>query len=152
MKKQKRRKARGRYTAEVERHVVALIEQWPTTKRLKWTGIVDMVKHDLGHEWTRQTLEKKPAIRKAYETHGARHRVYAATGKVLKLPAPEVVVLQQNNVRLRAENDALRDTLRRSDERLVRYLANANRFGISQELLEAPILKIVGSDVGGPGG
>jgi hypothetical protein len=68
------------------------------------------------------------------------------TGMVSKVPTPEVVAKQQRIKQLLAEREVFIETLRVSDERLVRYLANSIRYGVSQEQLESPMLKIVGEN------
>jgi len=143
MKKRPKRKSRSRFTESIAQSIVALINQWPANKRLTWEGIVSMTKHDTGLEWSRQTLQKQEPIRLAYDAHTAHYREYIRSGNLPKRISPENLVIQQKLDRVNSENDELRETLRRSDERLIRYLANAIRYGITQEQLESPVPKIV---------
>ncbi|WP_316677853.1 hypothetical protein [Ralstonia chuxiongensis] len=107
---------------------------------MTWDGVVRLVESSLGHRWTRQTLQAREKVKGAYDEHARRHQEFRSSGKISRVRAPEIEVLQQKLDGEQEENAALRETLRKYDELLCTYLHNAIRHGLSPQQLEAPLV------------
>jgi hypothetical protein len=107
----------------------------------EWEDIAKLGESLFGYKWTRQTLQSRDDIKKAYDAHTNKRRHVRKTGKLPPTKAPEVDVVEQKLAKLRTEYTALERTLKSYDELLVRYMHNAIRLGLSLEQLEAPLVK-----------
>jgi len=141
-KQRKRSKRSVRLTDAYKSIIRTLINKWPENRRLTWEDVIKMAEEAIGNRWTRQALCSHEELNAAYETAVQRYTTYRLRGPKKKVHADETEVLRQRSARLAAEIDALKETLRKSDDRLVRYLGNAIRHGITQEMLEAPLIPI----------
>lgn len=136
MQPRKRKQTRRKLTDQRVQFIVRLIEDWPLQKILTWEGVVALILKETGHVWTRQGLQAHDEIKAAYAAKISACREFHKKGKIPKNKAPIQVVMEQKLGREQDKNSEIQKTLRWYDERFVRHIANAIRFGITQEQLE----------------
>ena len=140
--KRKRNKRAVRLSDAHKAILRTLIGKWPENRRLTWNGVIRIAEEALGYTWTRQALCSHEELSAAYEGAVKRYSSFRLNGSKKKVEGDEVEVLRQRTARLTAEIDALKETLRKSDDRFVRYIGNAIWHGVTQEMLEAPLIPI----------
>ena len=118
--------------------VVTIIDGWPQGSRVVWEELANRVEEIVGHRWTRQALERSPAIKSAYLASVERSRV----GIPRKVVDPAEVVAQKKSEATAAEIAELKRKLAAYEELFVRHLYNAQRLGISAGQLAAPMLAV----------
>lgn len=122
--------------------LLGLIRQWPANRRLTWTNIVEWGVEHCNHRWTRQTLCGQPALRDAYEAHAELRKKRKEGKRGMSVVNPENQVIADRIERLEIEKAEFLKALAQYDEKFVRYIGNAIRYGISQEKLEAPLVEV----------
>ncbi|NYZ13379.1 hypothetical protein HL658_12530 [Azospirillum sp. RWY-5-1] len=125
--------------------VVARIRDWPDMKRITWPDVVDLAAIGTGaarYEWGRVALARNKPIAEAYKAKRATYDEYKDTGKLPKVKAPEFEILERRIAALEAEIKERKEQLNNYDDRFARYIYNAQNHGISQEILEAPLLPV----------
>ena len=118
--------------------VVTIIDGWPEGSRMIWDALTDKVGEIVGHRWTRQALERSPAIKAAYLASVERSR----SGRPRKVVDPAEVVAARRLEALAAEVGELKRKLAAYEERFVRHIYNAQNQGISAGQLAAPMLAV----------
>lgn len=140
MQPRKRKQTRRKLTGQRVQFIVGLIEDWPLRKILTWEGVVALILKETGHVWTRQGLQAHDDIKAAYAAKTSAYRGFHKTGKIPKNKTPTQSIWEQKVKREQDKYSKLQKTLRWFDERFVRHIANAIRFGITQEQLEEPTI------------
>lgn len=115
-----------------------IIDGWESGGRLVWERLADRVGELLGHRWTRQALERCPAIKQAYLASVDRSR----TGKPRRSADPADVVAKRQADAAKAEIADLKRKLVAYEELFVRHHHNAQARGISAAELDAPMPRI----------
>lgn len=122
--------------------IAHLVDELPEGTAITWNTIVQLAERHFKVSWTRQTLEKRPAIKEAYLRRN-NSRVAASVVRNRRRDIDPEVERRLGN--LRAENDKLRTVLREYDCRLVRYVANAIAHGLTEAQLDAPLRPVIQS-------
>ncbi|CAH1218253.1 conserved hypothetical protein [Vibrio harveyi] len=122
-------------------NVCELLDDWPMDSALTWKRLVEALLHDYRLTTTRQTLQKKTRIKKAFDevkglTSGNSPKT-AATQKrklpaSLKSAAGQLEKKERTIQRLEAENSQLL-------EQFHTWLYNATQHGITIEQLNEPL-------------
>lgn len=118
-------------------NIVYLIDEWDINCKLSWENLCDHTEKKLSITPTRQTLQKFIRLKEAFKNK----KLILKTGKTapktppsLKIAANRINKLEQENVRLKREQDAL----------LAQFMVwqyNAYARNISMEELNRPIPK-----------
>lgn len=113
--------------------VLGLLDGWPTSRKLTWPALVEVIKAHLGKTWSRQALDRHPRIKDAF---GLRKEALAGGAPINRggLP-PDLQRAQEAIDRLEAENERLRDENRRLMEQFARWSYNAHAKGVSERVL-----------------
>lgn len=144
-KRAHRSRAHSRLSDQQAAFIAHLVDELPSETTVTWNTIVDLGRRHFQVAWTRQTLEKRSAIKEAYLRRiGSRGVPSRATRKKLSSGDPDTDRRVQN---LRAENEKLRAVLCEYDCRLVRYVANALAHGLTEAQLDAPLRPVMVSSV-----
>lgn len=125
--------------------VVSCIKDWPDTRRISWEDVVDLAAVGDGksrYEWGRVALARNAEIAAAYKAKVATFRGYRQTGKLPRQKPPEVEILEERIAALQKKLEEQARVLNEYDDLLVRYLYNAQQHGISQEVLEGPLVPV----------
>ena len=115
--------------------VVTIVDGWPEGSRVVWEELANRVEEIVGHRWTRQALERSPAIKSAYLASVERSRA----GVPRKVVDPAEVVALKRSEAVAAEIAELKRKLAAYEESFVRHIYNAQRVGISAGQLAAPM-------------
>ncbi|MGU7771539.1 hypothetical protein ACV229_15300 [Burkholderia sp. MR1-5-21] len=137
----RRAKRHPRLSEANARLIARLIGEWPVGIPMTWSDVVGLASKHLHVQWSRQTLEKRQAIKDAYlQKFAERNGGDRAHGR-RKASASDYTDHRISN--LKAENEKLRERLLEYDRRLVRYVANALAHGLSEEQLNAPLRPVI---------
>ena len=137
----RRAKRHPRLSEANARLIVRLIGEWPVGVPMTWSDVVGLASKHLHIQWSRQTLEKRQAIKDAYlQKFAERNGGDRAHGQ-RKASANDDTDHRISN--LKAENEKLRVRLLEYDRRLVRYVANALAHGLSEEQLNVPLRPVI---------
>ncbi|MDO8271599.1 MAG: hypothetical protein Q7U82_06715 [Gammaproteobacteria bacterium] len=120
-----------------EERIVKLIEEWSGPK-LTWPLLVEACKEKLGISRARQSLMKLPAIDLAMKNR-------KAALKAPKVSPGWVSDIHKANRRieeLTETNQKLVSALRDMHARFLIWQANADMHGVSQSMLEQPVLQL----------
>lgn len=128
--------------------IVNLIRNWPEDTALSWDEIC-LVSRDI-LDWstppTRQALDKKPAIKFAYNTK--KDAIRKEKDQLAQIPAPRSTLDAMKKInRLQQENALLKAELSRMAETANRFIYNASLAGLSREQLMTPLLAIGGRTI-----
>ena len=123
--------ARHLTSATVEK-IIAVIERWPTRKKLSWEALRLEIRRRHRIEPARQTLARHAPIKRAF---AARKDSLKCSPRTDTAPS----VLRQQNERLHAENERLREENRRWHERFIVFQSNANKHGLTERDLATPL-------------
>ncbi len=115
--------------------VVTVIHGWEAGRKIAWEPLADRVGEILGHRWTRQALERCPAIKNAYLAAVERSR----DGRPQKVAEPAETVFKKQIDAARAEIAELKRKLAAFEELFVRHHHNAQARGIGASELAAPM-------------
>jgi len=108
--------------------ICRIIEDWPLPT-LTWDGICREVETQLGHRYTRQSLEKKPEIKAKYlARQGLRTKLVPVD------EAEKTIQHLKNRIAL------LEKTLADYDQRFLRHVEAAVRWNKSPKDLEEPLM------------
>lgn len=120
--------------------IVHAIRDWPVETSISWDKIC-LVSADIlgwGIPPTRQALDKKPAIKFAYNVKKVAIR--KEKEQLSAVPAPRSTLDAIKKIsRLQQENDLLKAELSRMAETANRFIYNASLAGLSREQLMAPL-------------
>lgn len=108
-----------------------------------WSDIVELAEEVTNERYTRQTLEKKEAIRAAYEL--AQRKASSCDGKrqSKKLKSKELHAAEERIVRLKGEVKLLEVLNSRLREQFVVWAENARRKGLTEADLNEKLTKLV---------
>lgn len=123
--------------------IAKLIDEWPVGTIMMWSDVVALASKHLHVRWSRQTLDKRKAIKDAYLRKFAQRN--GGTGESERRKASRSEYADHRILNLKAENDRLRERLLEYDRRLVQYVANALAHGVSEEQLNAPLRPVMES-------
>ena len=133
--------------ADVER-AVRLLDEWPRGRRgrLSWDRLKSALEES-GRTWSRQTLDAKPEIARAFQTakkklrNGRDPAPASAQPDEEAIPPidPAIELLQRKIAGLEAEIVRLTAALGRYDERFIRYQRNAQLRGMTIDELNRPL-------------
>ncbi|CBJ52335.1 hypothethical protein [Ralstonia solanacearum PSI07] len=138
-------RAHTRLSDQQAAFIAHLVDELPPGMTVTWNTIVDLGRRHFQVAWTRQTLEKRSAIKEAYLRRIGLRGVPSGTArKKLSSGDSDTDRRVQN---LRAENEKLRAVLHEYDCRLVRYVANALAHGLTEAQLDAPLRPVMVSSV-----
>ncbi|WP_454871441.1 hypothetical protein [Paraburkholderia xenovorans] len=121
--------------------IAKLIDEWPAGTTITWSDVVALASKHLHVRWSRQTLEKRKAIKDAYLRKFTQRNGGNCEGERRKASASDYA--DHRILNLKAENDKLRERLLEYDRRLVRYVVNALAHGLSEEQLNAPVRPVI---------
>lgn len=139
-------RAHTRLSDQQAAFIAHLVDELPPGATVTWNTIVQLGKQHFQVAWTRQTLEKRTAIKKAYLRRVGMSA--SANGAVIRKRSGAADPAGDRRVQnLRAENEKLRAVLREYDCRLVRYVANALAHGLTEAQLDAPLRPMMPSSV-----
>lgn len=125
-------------TTEVGR-ICAVIDAWPGGERVTWQDVVERSAGLLGHEWTRQALERHPEIKAAYQ----RRRDALRDGAAPRVPAdPAEVVRERQIAALLRQVQHLEERLAEYELRFARHEYNAQAHGVAPSELDSPLQPI----------
>lgn len=113
--------------------VVSLLDGW--NGKLTWTLLCEAYAKRTGHFTTRQTLCSHEQIATAYKV------CKWGEGKVVKTP-PSLAVAGEWIERLVSENERLKEQVRRYQEKFYIWIYNAEKRGVSSEMLNQALPKI----------
>lgn len=116
--------------------LVGLIDGW--NGKLTWDAVCDEAKGLIGTRPTRQTLNAHARIKSAFGDKKAQQK---AGFKPKKRPE-SLAIAEQRIRRLDSENQRMKAENNRLLERFVRWQYNAQKRGISQTVLDAPLPEI----------
>ncbi|WP_090352095.1 hypothetical protein [Pseudomonas oryzae] len=127
-------------TDQHERKIAQMIRNWSAEHSLEWNAVCLGAQGILG--WskppTRQALDKKVAIKVAYQTKKKQLRLEKQ--KIQGIPKPRSTLDAMKKIsRLQKENDELREELAKMAEVANRFIHNASLAGLSRERLMAPL-------------
>jgi hypothetical protein len=120
--------------------ILRMLDGW--SEKLSWNMLIDAVEKRLSSRYTRQALNNYPEIKAAFARRKNAFRgqdVKRATSSNL---SPEMVVLSQENERLRSENTRLieeNDTLKK---KFVLWSYNAYTQKLDEDFLNQPLPRI----------
>lgn len=126
----------GHLTKKDEKRIIKIIEEWSEPK-LTWPLLVEACKTRLGISRARQSLMKLPAIDMAMKDRKA----------ALKAPTEKagwIKDINEANARiekLTEDNQTLKAVNRQLLERFKVWQANADMHGVSQTMLDQPLLQ-----------
>lgn len=139
-------RAHTRLSDQQAAFIAHVVDELPPGTTVTWSAIVELGKRHFQVAWTRQTLEKRTAIKEAYLRRLGMSA--AANGAVIRKRSGAADSADDRRVQnLRAENEKLRAVLREYDCRLVRYVANALAHGLTEAQLDAPLRPMMPSSV-----
>lgn len=139
-------RAHTRLSDQQAAFIAHLVDELPLGMKVTWNTIVRLGQRHFKIAWTRQTLEKRSAIKAAYlRRTGSRGMVSGASAH--KKPRHGDSDTDRRVQNLRAENEKLRAVLREYDCRLVRYVANAVAHGLTEAQLDAPLRPMIALSV-----
>lgn len=124
--------------------IVNLIRSWPVGTALSWDKICLVSRDILGWSTppTRQALDKKPAIKFAYNTK--KDAIRKEKDHLAQIPAPRSTLDAMKKIhRLQQENALLKAELSRMAETANRFIYNASLAGLSREQLMTPLATVV---------
>jgi hypothetical protein len=121
---------------DMVKRVVSILENWDKPK-LTWDSLTEELSRNAMPEYTRQALERQPFIKSAY---ASMKKVLRAESFNTRTPSRstssdhflKIRALERKIERVEIENANL-------VERFLRWLHNANNFGLSVEQLERPL-------------
>lgn len=116
--------------------LVGLIDGWDG--KLTWDAVCDEAKGLIGTRPTRQTLNAHARIKSAFGDKKAQQK---AGFKPKKRPE-SLAIAEQRISRLDSESQRLKSENNRLLERFVRWQYNAQKHGVSQAMLDAPLPEI----------
>ena len=116
--------------------LVGLIDGWDG--KLTWDAVCDEAKGLIGTRPTRQTLNAHARIKSAFGDKKAQQKA----GLKPKKRPESLAIAEQRIHRLDSENQRLKAENNRLLERFVRWQYNAQKRGISQTVLDAPLPEI----------
>lgn len=122
--------------------LASLVGELPYDRRPTWNCIAKLARGQFRHAWTRQWLSHNSIVRAAYDAKLAQYRAFQRTGKAPIVRTPEEEAQRQRIARLERELADLKNAMAEYDRRLVLYIANAVRFGLSLEQMEAPLIPV----------
>lgn len=139
-------RAHSRLSDQQAAFIAHLVDELPPGTTVTWNTIVQLGLRHFQVVWSRQTLEKRTAIKEAYLRRvGA---PVAVNGAITRKRGGATDPADDRRVQnLRAENEKLRAVLREYDCRLVRYVANALAQGLTEAQLDAPLRPMMPSNV-----
>lgn len=125
-------------TDEDVNEIVDMIRQWPKLEPFKWDFICKGSKSILGYEPTRQALNKKLAVKRAYAVKKEQLRFEA--NKLSRVARPRSTLeAMERLVKLQEENDQLKGELNKMAEIANRFIYNAKIKGLTPEQLMRPM-------------
>lgn len=122
--------------------VVKKIDDWPVSRRLTWTDIINLAALGSGrnrYEWGRVALARNADIAAAYKRKAKLSKSVAAGGTIRRSKSPDVDMLEQKIAGLQAELKKRDSIIAVYDAKFVRWLYNVALHGVSVEALDAPV-------------
>ena len=107
--------------------IIEIMDGWPSETRLTWQRLIDRIHDRLGIRPTRQTLDRHPDIKHAYQCRKDR------TPQVQ--PSPSERILREQAERLTAEISRLHDQLNLFRQMFVQWMYNLYKEGFTEEML-----------------
>lgn len=120
------------------RLIAKMIRNWPNTEKLTWENICTGSESILGYKPSRQALDKKLPIDKAYEVK--KKQIRSEVDKLNNIARPRSTLdAMERLARLEAENAQLRAELQKMAEVAQRFIYNASIAGLTREKLMRPL-------------
>jgi hypothetical protein len=127
-----------------ENEIREIIENWKEPPRFSWDAVMAVVNEKYKGNWTYQALAKHPKLQKAFSDTWDKLRAARKKGGE-EQPRPEgdgtIEVLLKQVRSLKEENEKLRSTNAKLEEKFVRWETNAYLNGLSLKELDKKLPK-----------